>query len=372
LAAYDTALTYFLLGRILNTGDASDAALPQCREAYKRFQGLVDQGSTFAAGMASGSLIEIGDCLLNLGRLQEAASAYEEGIKRSESLKRERDVAVGKLQLGTVRLEQNRYDDALDAYNESRKIFENLGDPSTLAVVWHQIGNVHEKAGQYDASEQAYRKSLAIEVQQNSPAGEAATLLQLGNLYNEMGRLEESVVFLRQTADKYMAIKYPAKEGLARGNLANQLIELNHYAEAREEILRAITCKEPYRHAATPWTSWMILHNLEEAEGNAGAAAQARRKAFELYLAYRNDGGENHEFGGRLCHEFRQAMSDNKTGEMATRLEELANATTTKKLLISKLQAILAGSRDQVLWQDPGLHYMDAVEIKLLLEEIGQ
>lgn len=60
---------------------------------------------------------------------------------------------------------------------------------------------------------------------------------------------------------------------------------------------------------ATLWHQTRMLH--EAAEGYVGAAAQARDKAFELYLAYRQDGGENHEFGGRLCHLFRQALIEN-------------------------------------------------------------
>jgi tetratricopeptide (TPR) repeat protein len=223
--------------------------------------------------------MEIGDCLLNLGRLDEAASDYEEAIKRAGKFKCERDVAVGKGQLGIIRLQQKRYNEALDALIESRNIFENLGEPTMVAVAWHQIGKVHEEAGQYDASEQAYRESLANEVQQNNP-DEADTLGQLGNLYNKMGRLEESVVFLRQAVDKYVTIKDKAKEGSAHSNIADQLIKLNRFTEARKEILQAIKCKEPYGHASKPWKAWGILCDLEEAEGNAGAAAQARRKAF--------------------------------------------------------------------------------------------
>ena len=63
---------------------------------------------------------------------------------------------------------------------------------------------------------------------------------------------------------------------------------------------------------------------------------------------------------------------------LATRLEELANAPHQYplfKLLISKLQALLAGpttgtpgSGEPEPWRDEGLYYMDAVEIKLLVD----
>jgi tetratricopeptide (TPR) repeat protein len=336
---------------------------------------LADKGDTDAARMAAKSLTEMGDCLLTLGRLDEAAEAYEEGIRRSESLKDERTVAVGKGQLGTVRLYQKLYADALEAYEESRGIFEDLGEPSSVATLWHQTAMVHEDAGQYDAAEQAYRKSLAIEVRMHNPAGEASTLLQLGNLFDKMGRLEESVVLYRQAADKYVEIKSPADEGLARNNVAHTLIKLHRYAEAREEILRAIECDKPYGHASEPWKTWNILHDLETAEGNPDAAREARQKAFDLFLAYRNDGGENHEMGGRLCLHFRQAMEQGNTGELTKELAELANDPQQHplfKLLITKLQCILGGERGAEMWEDEGLWYKDAVEIYLLLNPKAQ
>jgi tetratricopeptide (TPR) repeat protein len=126
-ADYDTAMAYILLGQVLRMGGASEAALPPLAEAHTRFQRLAQQGNNNAARMASVSLTDKGDCLSDLGRLQEAAAAYEEGIQIDEKSKRFRDVAVGKGQLGTVRLDQKRFDEALNAYEEARKIFENLG-----------------------------------------------------------------------------------------------------------------------------------------------------------------------------------------------------------------------------------------------------
>jgi tetratricopeptide (TPR) repeat protein len=169
-------------------------------------------------------------------------------------------------------------------------------------------------------------------------------------------------------------IKDIANEGVARNNLAIRLIKLKRYDEARQEIQRAIECYKPYGHAAQPWTTWNILCALELAVGNREAADRARDQAIQLYLAYRRDGGENHYPGGRLCHEFREALQENKTGEMATRLTELSNnpeIDQSLKFLILKLQALLAGSRDPGLAADPELHYTDAAEILFLLEELS-
>ncbi|MEI2772745.1 MAG: hypothetical protein V9G98_19080 [Candidatus Competibacter sp.] len=76
---------------------------------------------------------------------------------------------------------------------------------------------------------------------------------------------------------------------------AKTLRKLRRLDEARQEIRRAIECKAPFGHAAEPWKTWAILADIETDAGNPAAAAEAKAKAIACYLAYRRDGGENHD-----------------------------------------------------------------------------
>jgi tetratricopeptide (TPR) repeat protein len=212
VSAYNQALAFLLLGRVLEIGGAAAEALIHIREAQRRFEQLGEKG----ARMTSAALTEQGDCLVDLGRLEEAAQAYEESTKRAETLQDTRQVAVGKIQLATVRLEQRRYAEALAGYQSARRIFAELGEPQSVAAAWHQIGRVHEEAGDYEAAEEAYREALALKVKLKDRAGEARTLGQLSSLYDKMGRLEDSVSFLRQAADIFVQFEDLANEGRAR------------------------------------------------------------------------------------------------------------------------------------------------------------
>ncbi len=179
-ASYDIAMAHFRLGRALRLLGSAEAALQPLTEAQQRFQTLADAGNTTAEGMASVAIVDYGDSLKDLGRLDEAAAAYEDAIQRAENLNDKRQIAVNKTQLGTVRLLQQRYDEALAAYIETRETFEILGEPGSVAVAWHQIGMVHRRAGQWEQAERAYRQALAIHVQQKNRAGEASSLLRTG------------------------------------------------------------------------------------------------------------------------------------------------------------------------------------------------
>ena len=302
-ADYDTAEAYIQLGRVLRMGGASENALQSINEALKRFEEIANQKSSEAAGiMASASLAKKGECLLDLDRLEEAAAAFQECIRIAEKFKSEKHMAIGKGQLGTVRLSQERYEDAIKAHDEAREIFEKLGDLNMVAVAYQQMGAVHEEIGQFEEAEQAFQKSLAISEQQNNLLDQAKNLGRLGSYYAKTGRSDEAVTFLQRSAEKYVEVNNMADEGRVRGNLSITLITLKRYEEARQEIQRAIECFKPYGHNVEPWRAWDKLREIEQADDNQEAAAQARGQAIQLYLAFRRDGGRRPESGRKIVY----------------------------------------------------------------------
>jgi tetratricopeptide (TPR) repeat protein len=164
-----------------------------------------------------------------------------------------------------------------------------------------------------------------------------------------------------------------ANEGRTRNNLANTLRKLRRLDEARQEIRRAIECKGQFGHASEPWTGWAVLAAIEKDAGNAAAAAEAQGKAIACYLAYRRNGGENHHPSGRLNLAITQALSGGVPAEVATLLQQLAAAPKAARLLpfIGALQAVVAGSRDPALANQPELDYTMAAEILLLIETLA-
>lgn len=372
-AAYDTAIARLLLGRALRMSGDPETALPGLEQAWAGFQALADAGDMEAARMAPATVTERGDCLRALGRLDEAATAYEESAERAEKDGEPRLAAVSRGQLGAVRMYQRRFQEALRAYEAARHIFENLREPKSVAAAWHQIGRVHISAGQYDTAGQALLKSLAIKVQTGDRAGEANTLSELGDLYDAMGRYDESARFCRRATDIYVEVRDVANEGRVRNNLADTLIKIAQHDAACVELRRAIECKEPFGHAAQPWKTWSMLCDLERAVGDQNAAVSARQAAVETYLAYRRAGGENQELGGQLCAATARSIVEGKAEQARAELGRLfgdSELPSGARVLVSSLQAILDGARDLALADSPDLDYDDAVEVRLLLESL--
>jgi tetratricopeptide (TPR) repeat protein len=374
-AAYETATAYFNIGRVRVLSGAADAALAPLLEAHRRFQELANSGIANAESMAILVVTDLGNCLLKLGRLDEAARAYEIAIERSTSLQNLRQVAVAKFQLGTVSLHQKRYRGALEIYMAARDAFEALGEPRSVASVWHQIGIVHQESGQIEPAEQAFRQSLAINVREGNFSGQVLTLLPLGKLSNSMGRFEEAATFHRHAAEVYVQLKDLAMEGRARNNLAGTLINLHRYDDARQELHRAIECDRPYGHAAEPWKNWAILESLERTTGHAEEAQDARQRAIATYLAYRRAGGASHSPIAQLYALAGQVIQENAEDEARQDFVQLAadpDVPPLLKTLIARLQSILAGDRDPTLADDSEFFIFDAAELQLLLEALGR
>lgn len=351
----------------MNTAGAAAQAQPYLQQAFQRFEALGERG----AGMASKSLTELGDCLTDLGQLEQAVAVYQEAIQRSEKLGDARGLAVKKGQLATAYLRQKDYAAALQAYHQALALFQQLNEPSAIATLYHQIGMVYKEQSQFDQAESAFRQSLAIRVANQYRADEAASLGELANLNDDWNRPEQAVDYYRQAADIYIQLGDKRYEGAARGNLANTLIKLKRLNEARPELLRAIECKKSFCHAAEPWTTWAILNNLELADGNPQAVQQARQKAMNAFLSYRRDGGENHEGAGRLALMVLQAIQQDDTAEIEQTIEQyLEQDDQQHKTFLRNLKAILAGQRNPELAEDDDMNYQLIVELKLLLEQL--
>ena len=192
-----------------------------------------------------------------------------------------------------------------------------------------------------------------------------------------MGRLEDAVRFYREAATIYAdpEIGDLLREGRQHNNAADSLQKLGRLDEARREVERAIVCKQPFGHAAEPWTTFGILSEIERDAGRPEAAFEARRRAIEAYLAYRRDGGENQSGRGtaQLCDGLLGAVKEGQLAEFGAALDQLDGESDKPAYLrpvLVALRAILAGNRDPALADDPALDYDDAAEILLLLERL--
>ncbi len=371
-AAYDQARAHFQLGKLLKMVGELEPAAREFNTAHQRFQALADAGNAHAARIAAIASAEAGDCLGDLQRLQDAAAAYEAALANASTVISPA-VAAHQLQLGLVRQRQGQYAVATTHYQAARKTFTALGDAEGVARSWRQLGLAHRLAGQFDLALEASRQALYLCEQQRNRIDTAEVLDEIGHLHQIQEQLEESVLAYGRMANLYRELGDGPGEQASRNKLANVLIQLHRHDEARQELYRASECNPPESPTARQWVIRRGLSDISQAVEDSVVAEQARRQAIQKYLAYRRAGGKNTNPGAQLCTQTSQAIRTGETTPLRAKLAQIhlsPNIPAEGKLLITKLQAILAGARDPVLAADPQLHYQHAAEIQLLLDEL--
>ena len=316
---------------------------------------------------------DLGDCLRDVDRLQDADQAYKKSAFLCKEAGNFRGNLVANFQRGSVLLDMGKLKEAFEVYDLCQNLVNDLGEPRLAASIWHQIGSVHSKSGNLDEAEQAYRKSLSINSKNPNKSGESKTLFRLCKLYKLQNNLEESINIGWKAADICKEIGDVWYEGVIRNNTADSLIKLERYDQARTDLLRAIECKKPYIHDAQIWNTWSALYDLEQTCGKTEAALLARKEATDAYLAYRRDGGENNSVAGCLVLEIRQSILNGNRTDAQQLLEDalVDDSWDEHKNFLHKLQAIVAGNRNLALVEDERLNYMLGVELVLLLESLG-
>lgn len=373
---YHLALACGIHAQVLIRANRLDQALPLIEEALRRFRLIVQVcANSDAKAMISVCLTDLGNYFFKKGQYNESVKAYEESIRHSEQHKYTREAGAAKGGVGFVYLLLGRLQDALEAYEGARELFEKLNEPSSVAISWFQIGRVYEAMGVPGEAEKAYRESLRIETQSGNIDGQACALGQLGLLYDvAFNFTEESVKLLQQALNLYIDNGDIANEGQCRHNLAIRLLKLHRLNEARCEIKRSIECSLTFGNAASIWTSWDVLSNIETEAGNFDAAKVAKQKAIACYLAYRRDGGENHNLVGQISLNLtKYLLAGNNTSDavLSYQLPEGQDPNSDGfQTYIQALQAIVDGSRVPGLADDPNLHYMMAAEILLMIETL--
>jgi tetratricopeptide (TPR) repeat protein len=373
-ADYDLGRAHFQLAKLLKLAGAAQTAINEFTTAHQRFQSLAATGNQSANRMVAVTHAELGDCFLYLQRLPEAAAAYEAAIAHTGPKTFEPVVATNMLQLGVVRQRQGQYSEALALYDGARRMFEGLGDPEGAARSWQQLALARKLNGETTSALHASQQALYLYEQRRNRDGIAETLAELGHLHQVLEQLEQAAAAYRRLS----ALCAEAGDGLGeeagRNKLANILLQLQRPDEARQELYRASICNLPDSYTARNWAIRRGLHDFGQMVQNPDIADRARRQAMQKYLAYRKTGGDNDNAGARLCMQVRHAIHTGDIQSLSRKLEQLAinpNIPDIGKLLIAKLQEILAGSRSPTLVADPALHYQYAVELQLLLEDLA-
>ena len=382
-APQDIAKAYLILGRVLKHYGSPHLALQPLSESQRRYAILSTGGSPESTSFLIETTAAQGDCLRDLGRLKEAATAYEQAIhygskSQISTDKQERNrtywhIAGNMVELAATYVQMGHYSDALVEYQEAFTIIQKLSDHEMMASVLHQMGIVYMELDQLGQAETVFAEAWNLSEDIGDRARSADTLTELGNLWNIQGGLKEAAGFYHQAILAYVQLGYVPEEGAVRSNMADVLIEQGKFTEAQVELERAIECEQAQGHAAEPWKTWNIVRRLHNKMANKEAESDAYNHAISSYTAYRQAGGSSQSAWAPICTLVLDAIKSKNYGKAENVLNKLLtrqDLLESDQLCIRTLKEIIGGNHSPTLADNIQLNYLDAAELKLLFESI--
>jgi tetratricopeptide (TPR) repeat protein len=310
----------------------------------------------------------LADALTDMGDYGEARIAYEAGLAITE-VGDLSGAAVSNFQLGTLAMQQGNLSEAEQRYREALTTFQQLNEPAKEATVWHQLGMVYEKGKQWDAAEDAYRTSAQIKESLGNLADAASTWQQLGSLNVSAGKLGEAEAWYRKALKQYQKLEDQASTSQTLSNLAfilqNQPHRLSEARQLAEEALAIKKTLEPA--AATIWTTYGILADIDDKQGDSTQAKEYRRQARQAKAAFAGTQYELRQYGQFIARVV--AAVDN--AQIREQLEiDMENFAEGWQNLVAAIRRILAGERDENILCEP-LDLEDSMIISAILRGIA-
>jgi tetratricopeptide (TPR) repeat protein len=212
--------------------------------------------------------VGLGNALVDLGRYEEAETAYREAIRTDP------DHATAHNNLGVALAYLDRYAEAETAYREAIRT-----DPDH-ATAHYGLGNALINLDRYAEAETAYREAIRINPDY------ATAHYELGNALFDLDRYAEAETAYRE------AIRINPDYATAHNGLGNALIDLDRYAEAETACREAIRIDPDYVQARNNLgTILAALGHYDDAKAEFEEAlrldpdhAKAHRSLGTLYL----------------------------------------------------------------------------------------
>lgn len=379
--SYAHACTLDQLGLCLQASGQLITAEARLHEALALMEPLIEQEPddlTFLRTYASLSS-DLGSVLGQQGKYAQAKKEYEQALRAFTTLQDAYNAAVMQRRLGNLALRQEDYAEARTHLQQALKQFEDLGEPAEQAMDWYNLGHVALQTRDLSEAERCLRESLILQERLGNVAGAANCCNVLAAVAKNSGRLAEAegwcvgalqriervepggvvhAVYLNNLADLLV------NEVQAERTPKSRLVEARRYAE------QALQIKEQPGTSAEVWTTYSILAQIAQEEGNQEAARNFRRCERESYAAFAGNRARIDQQHGSLIVAIAQAAQGDQKQRTAVE-ETLPQIEQAGWHIGAAVQSIWAGERDwHTLAED--LDRDDALLILRVLETLEQ
>lgn len=195
-------------------------------------------------------LLELGNAHLNSDELDDAAKKFNEALEQAggkdlpEGKKLPSLAARAHLSLASLYVYRKDRDSekVMPHIQEARKFFESGSYLSEQSQIYHLIGWNNENKDEYTEAIKAYERQLDLGMQTSSDLPVAEANFGLGSVYRSLERWSEAEARLKQSQEKYTALKDDEHIIQSKIYHSDVLVRLGKFKEA-EQLLNEISAQ---------------------------------------------------------------------------------------------------------------------------------
>ena len=182
----------------------------------------------------------LGIAYKNLGKLDEAASHFQQSLAIKRQIDDRRGQAASLNEIAAIHHVQGRSDEALKSYQQSLEIRRKLGDRRGLGLTLINLGAMQIDRARYGDALGAFKEALQIYRDVGDATNQALCLSNIGNIYLARAEHEEARTYLERAVELREKANVPVDLARSLASLADVSVRLGEYDRAEALYLRAI------------------------------------------------------------------------------------------------------------------------------------
>jgi tetratricopeptide (TPR) repeat protein len=287
------SLAFMGLGQCLDQRGKFDEAISNLQRA------LTIMESQQANDLVNSALAQInlylGNSLAAAGQLDEAQATFQRSftIARQTQDKTQLMFAGAFHREGAAAFKRRNLPAAKHLYTEALSLYKKFGDQQKIGIIWHQLGRIgqlqalgaeaQDATKLLQAAEYSYQKAVDLFEQFNDASHLAGTYNELAGVVASLGRPDDA----EQTYKKAIAIAESTEKrdflSLIQNNLADFYLHQGRLEEAEKYAMLSLDIKKTLGPSTAPWTTYNILAQIAEAQGQDNEALHWRRQSQESF-----------------------------------------------------------------------------------------
>lgn len=230
-------------------------------------------------------LIALGQKLLQQGRDDEAAEAFEEALEYYESLNDTDGMLTALESLAGLSLDEGDLDNAVVYATRAENLAAQYDDSTRHGHLQALLGDVRMELGELDEAINTYRAAVSALRGSDDSVSLGIVQTKLGNAFIDRGDFTNASTMLTEALSIFEYEGLPEYQGRVLGNLGTAYGRMGHWAEAQNRHRQALAIAEQSGDEEEQERQLANLAYTAQAQGDRAGMLNYYRQA--LALAYR-------------------------------------------------------------------------------------